>query len=91
MTTKDTMPFHIWKHDVQTAAIAKGADGEHVMASSENLQKRYQAGEPVWMAADELAFVAKARPAALRAEAEDAALRRIMGAAMADVLDGAAK
>lgn len=63
---KATMPFHFWLHDVVMAAIAKGAKNAGEASRWEDmrprLQRWYQDGMAVWMAADSLAFVAKERP-----------------------------
>lgn len=61
--TKDTTSYRIWKHAVTLAAVRKGADGELIRKNErirEILHRAFNYGEPVWMAADEVAFVAKA-------------------------------
>lgn len=57
-STIETTPRHIWMHEVELAAIALGSNcelarDEHVRA---RLNRAYVAGEPVWMAAEELAM-----------------------------------
>lgn len=76
--TRDTCPLHIWKHEVHTAAIAAGADAEVIRESEINAMviRWYQAGEPVWMAADSLVFVAKRHAIEKRADREVEGLRR---------------
>lgn len=60
--TNETTPYLIWLHEATLAAIRKGADAEVVRAvAGEFAPTWYQAGEPIWMAADSLAFVAKQR------------------------------
>lgn len=68
--TNETAPFHIWKHEVQMAAIALGAASESVMACCAKLQTWYQAGEPVWMAADGLKQLAQGLESAKRSDAD---------------------
>lgn len=68
--------MHFWKHDVLTSPLLKGLDSEVVMSIANEIvstgQKRlslwYHSGEPVWMAAESLAFMAKGRALHLRAE-----------------------
>ena len=71
-STKVGCPLQIWKHEVQMAAIAQGADAEIIRETEVNqmVVRWYGAGEPVWMAAESLAFVAKRRAAERRAEGE---------------------
>jgi hypothetical protein len=84
--TKTTVPFHIWKHNVQIAAIAQGAPGELVMQLGDEItacgQPRlalwYNTGEPIWMAAQSLAFLAKGHALHARAES-DLNFRRMLG------------
>lgn len=61
--TKDTVPYHIWAHEVEAAAIKSGAEGRFVRAErAENkgrMRRWYEAGEPIWMAADTLKAFAK--------------------------------
>ena len=47
--TKETTPFHIFKHDV-TVAASIPVDQLHIG----RLHAAYDAGEPVWMVADEM-------------------------------------
>lgn len=76
--TRKTVPFHIWKHNVQLAAIKLGAPSADVMAQSDQLRKTYNAGEPIWMAAHALAFVIKQAALHLRVEAEKRQHRRML-------------
>lgn len=55
MQNRETMPWHIWHHEVLCAAGISAKDAE---LHRERLQRWYQAGEPVWMAADGLRQVA---------------------------------
>lgn len=69
---RNSCPLHIWKHEVCLAAIGKGADAELVRDAEINAMvlRWYEAGEPVWMAAESLAFLVKQREKLKRAEAE---------------------
>jgi len=51
--TKDTMPYHQWKHAVIVDAHVSEADA-HQFAGRERIKLWFEAGEPVWMAADAL-------------------------------------
>ena len=75
--TNETMPSHIWLHEVETAAIARGARAETLREMRPMLLRWYAAGEPVWMAVDGIVPAAKRRVLEERAEATDgrAALR----------------
>ncbi|HEY6861698.1 MAG TPA: hypothetical protein VI358_18175 [Pseudolabrys sp.] len=53
--TKETTPFHIFKHEV-TMAAGIAVDQIHIG----RLHAAYDAGEPVWMVADEMKLRAKA-------------------------------
>jgi len=64
--TNDTTPCHIWKQDVTLLAIRGGADVEIIAGCSDFLNRWYNAGEPIWMAAQSLTFVAKERARARR-------------------------
>jgi hypothetical protein len=75
-STCETCPRHIWKHEVVMAAIAKGATAEHIEAFKSKLDLWYTSGEPVWMAADSLAFAAKEHAIQVRADREASFLRR---------------
>ena len=70
--TKDTMPWHIWYHEVTLAAIQAGADA--AIVGEEDLQQRwnlqYRTGEPVWMAAHSLHTFAVGRAKGRRADRE---------------------
>lgn len=84
--TGATVPPHIWRHNVQLAAIKTGAARELVMSIGEELtasgQPRlslwYASGESICDAADMLAFMAKGRARDLAAES-DLRFRRLMG------------
>ena len=84
--TKATVPFHIWKHNAQIAAIKTGASADLVMSCGDELtasgQARlalwYTTGETICGAADMLAFMAKGRAKDLAAES-DLRFRRLMG------------
>lgn len=60
--TSDTTTWALWSHAVVLAAIRKGADPE-VIRKTERIRsamsRAFKYGEPVWMAADEVAFLAK--------------------------------
>lgn len=72
----------IWLHEVQSAAIAKGADPGFAREPEmrARLDRAYHAGEPVWMAAEELAFRSKHVTIERRAEREVASLRALTAA-----------
>lgn len=79
-STCETCPRHIWKHEVTLAAFAKGATAESCAPFMAKLDLWYTSGEPVWMAADSLAFAAKQHAIEARADREVANLRaRIAG------------
>jgi hypothetical protein len=64
-------PFHIWQHEVELAAVGRGASPDAVREAARAYALRwYQAGEPVWMAAESLAFVARRGAVELRADGE---------------------
>ena len=79
MSTKDTTPFHIWKHEVQVAAIANGAKAEWL---GERFEARmpiwYRAGETVQGAVDMIDFTRKQEPVEARGEQEAAHLRAFL-------------
>lgn len=79
MSTKETTPFHIWKHNVICAARVAVTDlGDDLGAK---LKLWYRTGEPVEMAAHSLAFVVRERAKIERADREvDALHARIAGA-----------
>ena len=81
--TRETMPLHIFLHEVELAAIAKGADCETAREPEvrARLIRAYNAGEPVWMVADELAFRSKRLIVECRADREHAALAGMRSAA----------
>ena len=56
-------PAHLWLHAVELRAIKKGARPEELRAPhvKERLSRWRQAGEPVWMAADGIAFMVTER------------------------------
>ena len=45
--TKETVPFQIWKHNVQMAAIHMGSDAVAVRETSARLRFWYEAGEAI--------------------------------------------
>ena len=59
--TKDTTTKRIWASQVRLAAILKGASASALESArvQQILSRAFTHGEPVWMAADEVAFVAK--------------------------------
>lgn len=76
--TKETMPRHIWIHEVTMAAIGAGAAAEGIQELKAKLIMWYEAGEPVWMAASGIAQMVKSRAVHVRAEKEASNLRRII-------------
>jgi hypothetical protein len=73
--TKETVPWGIWSHEVEIAALALGADAAAIRAvkageGRSRLQRWYQAGEPIWMAADGLKQLAAGMSRAKR-ESDD--------------------
>jgi hypothetical protein len=81
-STCETCPRHIWKHEVTMAAFSKGATAEACAPFMAKLDLWYASGEPVWMAADSLAFMAKESAVQARADHGAEALRRILRAAV---------
>ena len=75
-STSATCPRHIWMHEVTMVAIALGADAELVRAQGERLGLWYRSGEPVWMAGEGIAFMAKQFKKELRAERDENSIRR---------------
>jgi hypothetical protein len=73
--TKETVPFQIWKHNVQLAAIQAGADSNAVQQTSARLRSWYEAGEPIWMAVDGLKALARGYMLAVREGAEERVIR----------------
>lgn len=71
MSTNETTPSHIWIHEVEIAAIAKGAPAEQLRELRPMLLRWYAAGEPVWMAVDGIVPTAKRRALEQRAEETD--------------------
>ncbi len=63
VSTFETCPLHIWRHEVVLAAIRQGADA--VLVQSDEFRSRIQlwwrTGEPAWMAVDSLVFWSKQR------------------------------
>jgi hypothetical protein len=90
-STQATCPKHIWKHEVIVLAVARGADPivcreiaeEVVSTGQKRLSLWYHTGEPVWMAAETLATMAKQRSIHARAENEVRDLCRLMAKARA--------
>jgi len=54
--TNETMPSHIWTHEVSMAAIHAGVPAAFVDKMRDRISRAYGAGEAVWMVADELVF-----------------------------------
>ena len=75
-STCETTPSTIWKHEVECAAIAAGADPELVREQHGRLGLWWASGEPVWMAAESLTWMCKQRAIGLRADREIASLRQ---------------
>jgi hypothetical protein len=71
MSTNENTPSHIWIHNVETAAIAKGANAETLRELRPMLLRWYAAGEPVDMAVQGIVPTAKRRLLEQRAEASD--------------------
>lgn len=63
--TRDTMPMHIYMHEV---LIAAGVSQDEAAPHRARVQMWARMGEPVWMAADGLRFLV--RQSALNARAE---------------------
>ena len=79
MSTKDTTPFHIWTHEVQVAAIGKGAKAEWLADRFEaRLPIWYWAGETVQGAVDMIEFTRQQEPKETRGEDESAHLRNFL-------------
>lgn len=57
--TKATMPARIWNYSVELTAIRHGASLVGIDASRHKLAPWFNAGEPVWMAADSLLQLAR--------------------------------
>jgi len=76
--TSETTPRHIWKDAVATVAIARGvpADWMRVTDVATRINGAYNAGEPVWMIVDELAFRYKRSMVEQRADGDARTLRR---------------
>jgi hypothetical protein len=72
------MPWHIWQDETVLTALRAGADREGVNACQHRLQRMYQAGEPVYMAADALKQLARGWALAEHEDNEAHALQRIM-------------
>lgn len=51
LATRETAPYHIWLHSVLTDAGVSFEQAEAAV-TRDRLVRWYQAGEPVWMAAD---------------------------------------
>jgi hypothetical protein len=82
MSTNATTPFHIWKHEVQVAAIAKGAKAEWLAARFDvRLPIWYRAGETVQGAVDMIEFTRKQEPRETRGEDEASHLRAFVRSA----------
>jgi hypothetical protein len=80
-STKETTPSTIWMSEVETEAVRRAPEVSEIARDRDvrdRLLRAYHAGEPVWMAADELTFVARVRAKARKAEAEASSLRAII-------------
>ena len=77
-STRATCPGHIWLHEVTLAAIALGADAEGCRAHKARVLGWGGAGEPVWMAAESLAFLVRQGAVEARLEAREHSLRRVL-------------
>lgn len=75
--TNETAPWHLWRYAVLAVSDATAADGR---AHAEKLTRWYQAGEPVWMAADGLRQLV--RGARLAKQADRDTLRNAILAGM---------
>jgi hypothetical protein len=83
-STNETCPRHIWQHEVSTLAIRAGADADIVRELIKDVGVRwYNAGEPVWMAAHDIAVIAKRRKVERSAVREVDALRSIIAKTVA--------
>lgn len=72
--TNATTPWTIWSHATELTAIRKGADANIVRKSTRIraiLARAFRMGEPVWMAADEVALVAKAEAKPVRSPRQE--------------------
>jgi hypothetical protein len=58
--TRETTPYHIWRHHVELLASRLGVTRDTFDAQRGRILAAFQAGEPVWMIVDEL--VAKQPP-----------------------------
>jgi hypothetical protein len=52
--TKETTAWHLWEHEVTTAALKAGAELEGIRAMKKRIHAAYIAGEPIWMMVGEL-------------------------------------
>lgn len=68
--TKATMPIHIWLHSVELTAIRHGASVAGLESAHAKLISWFNAGEPVWMAADALLQWARGYDRAQREQAD---------------------
>jgi hypothetical protein len=79
MTTSATMPQHIWKHEVETAAIALGANAEWLRERfGARMSIWYRAGETVQGAVDMIEFTRKQEPREARGERDAEHLRSFL-------------
>jgi hypothetical protein len=77
--TLHTTPLHIWLHNLMMEAHASA---EQLGPYRERMVRAYNAGEPVWMAADELKLRLRQRAIEEQADAEAAGLRRRLAGAL---------
>jgi hypothetical protein len=75
--TRETVPFHIWKHNVLLAASRRGVPQEYIERPEvrARIQRAWAAGEPIWMAVDALTVFAKGAAIHERAERDGSPLR----------------
>lgn len=66
--TRETQPRHLWRHDVELAAIRAGVTREFIDAHADRVNAAYNAGEVAWMLADEIVF--RFRRGAIEAQAD---------------------
>lgn len=52
--TKHTSSFAYWRHETQLEAMRRGGSLQQVVAASGRLRAYYDAGAPVWLAAQRL-------------------------------------
>lgn len=88
--TKDTTPFHLWKHAVELETMRRAArmrvsDAREIIdepTTQQRLARAYSAGEPVWCFTDELAFRVEQTAVMRRADREADHLSAFLRAAV---------